>query len=360
MNGHMKNQTKSQASNQVGLQPYTTRLQKGLPKTIRVSVGSAVVIGLLNEKLDAAPTTAYLMTYRKGKCIANCGFCPQARGSHSRADALSRVSWPVFATKNVLDGIEKGFEDGKIRRVCFQALNYPEVFTHLLALIKAIRQKAKVPISISCQPLSSENIRKLAEAGAERIGIPLDVATKELFDKIKGLAAGGPYSWEKQFKLLSEAVHIFGKGKVSTHLIVGLGETEREMVEIIQCCVDMGVLPALFAFTPIAGTTLERVPQPPIQKYRRIQIARHLIVHGIARYEDMRFDEEGCTSDFGVGEQTLLQIVQMGEPFLTSGCPNCNRPYYNEKPSGPIYNYPRKIGQKELSEIESQLNLHGS
>ena len=147
--------------------------------------------------------------------------------------------------------------------------------------------------------------------------------------------------------------------KHQSYLIVGLGETEREMVNIIQKCVDIGVLPALFAFTPISGTALERVPQPSIQKYRRIQIARHLIVHEIARYEDMRFDEEGCISDFSVDEQTLLQIIQMGEPFLTSGCPNCNRPYYTEKPSGPIYNYPKGISKKELSEIESQLSMCG-
>jgi biotin synthase len=334
--------------------------QKGLPKTIRVSVGSAVVMGLLNEKLDAAPTTAYLMTYRKGKCTANCGFCPQARGSQSRADMLSRVSWPVFPTKNVLDAVKKAVTDSKIKRVCFQALNYPKVLTHLLALVEAIRQKVDVPISISCQPLSSENVKALAKAKAERIGIPLDVATEKLFDKIKGLAIGGPYVWEKQFKLLGEAVDTFGKGKVSTHLIVGLGETEREMVEIIQRCVDMAILPALFAFTPIAGTTLERMPQPPIQKYRRIQIARHLIVHGIARCEDISFDEEGCIRDFSINGEALSQIIQTGQPFLTSGCPNCNRPYYNEKPSGPMYNYPRKLGQKELSEIESQLSLRRS
>jgi len=327
------------------------------PKKIRVSLGSAIVLGLLSGKLDAAPTTAYLMTYRKGKCAANCGFCPQARESHSRANMLSRISWPVFATKHVLGGIEKAVKDDRIRRVCFQALNYPEVFTHLTALTRAIHQKVNVPISISCQPLNSENIKALADAGAERIGISLDAATEELFDKVKGLSAGGPYCWEKQFKLLGEAVQICGKGKVSTHLIVGLGETEREMVEIIQQCVDMGVLPALFAFTPIAGTALEHVPQPSIQRYRRIQIARHLIVHGIARCEDMRFDEEGCIIDFSVDTQTLSQIIQTGEPFPTSGCPNCNRPYYNEKPSGPIYNYPRKISQKELSEIERQLSL---
>jgi len=328
-----------------------------IPEKIRVSLGSAFVIGLLSGRLEAAPTTAYLMTYRKGKCTANCGFCPQARESSARGDMLSRVSWPVFSTEKVFDGIEKAVNDGKIKRVCFQALNYPEVFTHLLALMKEIKQKADVPISVSCQPQNSIRIRELAETGAERIGIPLDVASEELFEKIKGSAAGGPYNWKTQFKLLNEAVHIFGKGKVSTHLIVGLGETERQMVEIIQKCVDMGVLPALFAFTPIAGTALESVPQPPIQSYRRIQIARHLIVNGIVRCEDIRFDREGCIIDFSVEKQNLMSVIQTGAPFLTSGCPNCNRPYYNEKPSGPIYNYPRKISEEELHEIRKQLSL---
>jgi biotin synthase len=199
----------------------------------------------------------------------------------------------------------------------------------------------------------------LAEAGVERIGIPLDAATEELFDKVKGSSAGGPYSWEKQFELLDEAVKIFGRGRVSTHLIVGLGESEREIVRLVQQCVDMGVLPALFAFTPISGTDLERMPQPSIQKYRRIQVARYLIVHGTAKYESMRFDGEECISDFGVDEHTLLQIVRTGEPFLTSGCPDCNRPYYNEKPSGPMYNYPRGLAEKEFSSVMHELGLSG-
>jgi biotin synthase len=150
---------------------------------------------------------------------------------------------------------------------------------------------------------------------------------------------------------LEEAVDIFGKGKVSTHLIVGLGETENEMVETIQKCVDMGVLPALFAFTPIPGTALENNPQPPVQQYRCVQLARHLIFRGITRYEDMSFDGKGCITHFGVGKQILLQIIQTGEPFLTSGCPDCNRPYYNEKPSGPIYNYPRPLAKEEITKI---------
>ena len=332
--------------------------EERVPEKIRVSLGSAMVLGLLMGKLDAMPTTAYLLTYRRGKCTANCGFCPQARGSHGRADMLSRVSWPVFQTRNVLNGIENAVKHGRIRRVCLQALNYPEVFVHLLALVKAIHSRLRAQISISCQPLNRENIQRLADAGAERIGIPLDAATEELFEKVKGRSVGGPYVWKEQFKLLSEAIGIFGNGKVSTHLIVGLGEIEKEMVETIQRCADMRVLPALFAFTPIPGTILENDSQPSVPQYRRVQLARHLIFRGIARYENMRFSEEGCVSDFGVDKESLMQIIQTGEPFLTSGCPNCNRPYYNEKPSGPIYNYPRPLTKKETLQILQELKIH--
>jgi len=329
-----------------------------IPKKVRVSIGSAIVLGLINGRLDAKPTTAYLMTYRRGKCLANCGFCPQARESRSRTDMLSRVSWPAFNIKQVLDSLEAAVKSGEIKRVCIQALNYPQVHVHIQAIAQEISKRVNIPISVSCQPMNPENIRLLAEAGVERMGIPLDAATPEIFDQVKGASAGGPYNMERQLTLLGEAVKIFGKGMVTTHLIVGLGESEREMVEIIQKCVDMGVLPALFAFTPVAGTSLKNLKQPPIQQYRRIQLARHLIFHGIARVEAISFDVNGCITDFGVEKQTLKRIISSGEPFRTSGCPDCNRPYYNEKPSGPIYNYPRPLSKGEIAKIFEELALN--
>ena len=316
-----------------------------------------MILGLLNARLDVAPTTVYLMTYRRGKCSANCGFCPQARESCGRTDMLSRVSWPAYPTKLVLNGISRAYERAEIERVCFQALNYPEVFTHLTALVNILFEQAHMPISVSCQPATRDDIVQLASAGAERIGIPLDAAVKRVFTRIKGSSAGGPYTWEKQLKLLNEAVCVFGKGKVSTHLIVGLGETERQMIKTMQDCVDMTVLPGLFAFTPIPGTALAKEKRPPIEVYRRIQVARHLILHGIARYEDMSFDRKGILTGFGVEGETLMKVIGTGEPFLTSGCPGCNRPFYNEKPSGPIYNYPRKLTEEELAYIVKQLGF---
>jgi biotin synthase-related radical SAM superfamily protein len=325
------------------------------PEKIRVSVGSAIVLGLMQGKLDALPTTVYLLTYHEGKCSANCGFCPQARTSTSRADMLSRVTWPVFSTQKVIASIGSAAEQGSVQRVCIQAINYPTVFSDLVGLVTDLKAQVKVPVSVSCQPLNKEQMKKLAEAGVDRVSIALDAATPELFEKVKGSAVQSSYMWETQRQTLKEAVQVFGKNSVSTHLIVGLGENEQQVTETLQWCVDNGVCPSLFAFTPILGTALGRLPQPSIITYRRLQLARYFIFHGKARVESMKFNEEDRIVDWGVPEQLMKETLDSGTPFQTSGCPSCNRPYYNEKPGGPLYNYPRPLSLQEIEEIKKQL-----
>jgi biotin synthase len=245
---------------------------------------------------------------------------------------------------------------GKIRRTCIQALNYDGVLDDLLALLRQMRARGvDVPISVSCNALARAGLEAIADAGAERIGIPLDAATEEVFDRVKGHKAGGPYSWQRQRNALLEAREVFGKQKVSTHLIVGLGETEEEMLRTIQWCVDNDICASLFSFTPISGTALELKPPPEIGQYRRVQLARYLILHGATSFHKIAFDAQGRTVDFGVSGSKLERAVQTGDPFRTSGCPNCNRPYYNEKPSGPLYNFPGQPTEHEVAEIEKQL-----
>jgi biotin synthase len=132
---------------------------KQLPKQIRVSLGTAIVLGLVKGKLDAAPTTAYLMTYTQGKCTGNCGFCPQARTSKSSTQMLSRVSWPTFPTETALEALTGAVDTKRIYRVCIQALNYPEVFHHLKALVKEIKNSSAVAVSVSSQPKNKKNIK---------------------------------------------------------------------------------------------------------------------------------------------------------------------------------------------------------
>jgi biotin synthase len=136
---------------------------------------------------------------------------------------------------------------------------------------------------------------------------------------------------------------------------VGLGETEKEIVDAIFWCTDSGIYPSLFAFTPIGGTALEDMKQPPIESYRRIQLARHLIVQGKTRYEIMEFDEKGKIVDFGISKTQLRETISEGLAFCTSGCPGCNRPYYNESPGGLMYNFPRPPLSEEINEIKEDL-----
>jgi biotin synthase-related radical SAM superfamily protein len=136
-----------------------------------------------------------------------------------------------------------------------------------------------------------------------------------------------------------------------------LGETEKDMIATVQWCVDSNVYPALFSFTPISGTALEHNHPPTISCYRRIQLARYLIVLRKTRFEKMSFDKRGHIIDFGVLRELLVDAVRSGAPFITSGCPDCNRPYYNEKPSGPLYNFPTQPTPQDIEEIKKQLEL---
>ncbi|MBT0159472.1 radical SAM protein [Candidatus Bathyarchaeota archaeon A05DMB-2] len=328
-----------------------------LPRQIRVSIGTAIAIGLLEGKLDAEPTTAYLMTYHQSKCRANCTFCPQARNSQSSAELLSRITWPQFPTATVINAIQNAVENEKILRVCIQALNYPDVIQHLITLVKTIKNAAAVPISISCQPQNRENIQKLADAGAERISIAIDASTSKLFSQTKGIEANGPYTWRKTLKLLRDAVEIFGKNHVTTHLIIGLGETEKQAANAIQKLADYNIQTALFAFTPVRGTFMQNRPQPDVAAYRRIQLARYLITNRQACSRNFTYDGNGKITSYHVEENTLHEIVASGKPFQTTGCPDCNRPYYNEKPTGPIYNHPEPLSPEEIATIKNQLKL---
>jgi len=324
------------------------------PSKIRVSVGSAVILGLVESRLDAAPTTVYMLTYKRGKCSAACAFCPQSRKSYGRADMLSRVVWPAFETKDVVQRISGAFRMGKIKRACLQALNYKGVQDDLVHLAAAIHAVSDVPISVSCQPLGRADMSRLLQAGVERVDIALDAVTEGLFEGVKGLLAGGPYSWTRHFRALKEAVEVFGENHVTTHLIAGLGESEDEFMKMVQTCMDLGVYPAVFAFTPIAGTGLADHPPPPLSYYRRLQVAHYLVTQRKSRYEEMKLSD-GRLIDFGIPKNELASIVKTGEPFRTSGCPGCNRPFYNERPGGPIYNYAWEPSDAEITEIKELL-----
>ena len=69
---------------------------------IRVSLGTAALLGLVRMRAETTPTAAYLL-HGEG-CRMNCAFCLQARGADGREGRLGRVTWPSFSREEVIAG----------------------------------------------------------------------------------------------------------------------------------------------------------------------------------------------------------------------------------------------------------------
>jgi biotin synthase len=295
------------------------------------------------------------MTYIEGHCVANCGFCPQARESKSTIEKLSRITWPVFLFKDFLIKLKDMPPSKKFERICIQTLNYKENYKDIREIITNIKKISNISISIAIPPMSKEKLNELQLLGVQRVGIALDGATSEIFDKVKGKGVKGPYSWEHHMESLRYALEIFPEGSVTTHIIVGLGETEKDVLNLIKKLKHLKILVSLFAFTPIKGTRLDKLTQPELKKFRKIQLSRYLILEENKEIQDFAFSQEGKIINININSKKLRNIIDDTDAFLTSGCPGCNRPYYTSRPSGPIFNYPRKLNENEKEEIYKSL-----
>lgn len=287
---------------------------------------------------DDSPKTLYLLTH--GRCQNNCAFCSQARESNNVL-YLSRIKWPFIEEKELfhLFKDKKGF----FKRICIQVTKTEFWKENIKNLISNL-VKFNLPISLSAPVENLEEIDELFELGIERINISLDVADKELYIKIK------EKSWYDKIKLIKEAGKKY-KEKITTHIIIGLGEKEKSLLEIINELIKDKITIALFAFTPLPGTRLEDRNPPDYLSYRKIQVITYLLKRSLISFENLKYDK----NDRVIIEDWWLNksYPYFKEIFLTMGCPYCNRPYYNESPRKIPYNFPRPIKEEEIAEIKN-------
>lgn len=317
---------------------------------IHVSIGTAGVLGLSQVPMVTAPTTAYLML--GGKCVMNCAFCAQARESTASDLALSRVTWPEFPLAEVCERLREAERRGDLRRCCIQVTAGQGYFAKALDVVRAIRSATLLPLDVAILPRGIVQVAALIEAGVDRVGFGLDAACKRVFEQVKGA------HWERMLALLQETAKQF-PGRATVHLVAGLGETEREMVERVLWARDLGLGVGLFAFTPIPGTRLANRSQPALGQYRRVQATCRLILRHGAQMSDFAFGDRPGQKDtlVGLARADWAECLADGEAFRTLGCPDCNRPFYNERPSGPLYNYPRELAAAEVERAIAEMEI---
>lgn len=288
---------------------------------VRVSTGTLAVLGLIDLKIVETPTTAYFLQYSPNGCSANCAFCLQSRRlSRGNSEKLGRITWPLLSLETIKKYWKKNFT-----RICLQTVIKNNFINEALEILGVISSfESNLPISLAITPVPRIYLERALRLGVSAIGVGLDTATLQLFEKWNK-----PYSWNLYWRFIEKSVEIYGKGNVYVHFIAGLGESLRELVDTMKRIYRLGGRVALFNYTNERG-----ISPVDIRYYRLAQLARYLLELELnpdfyINYEHYRV----------VREIPLSSIV---EAFYTTGCPGCNRPFYNESPRGPLYNIPSK------------------
>lgn len=325
--------------------------------------------------LDFAPGSFYrnaclscinlLLTYRSG-CAAKCAYCGLSGAKEKKespSKSFIRVTWPAFTVDEIVAGIVRRQE--RVKRICISMLTNSRAPRDAADICRRLRQAIDIPVSMLVSPtiLTRRNLVELRDAGADKIGVAIDLATPELFDHYRGSGVGGPHSWKRYWQCLGESLDIFGRGMAGAHFMVGMGETEQDMCRAMQQVHDMGGNTHLFSFFPEGGSPLAHRLPPPIDQYRRIQLARWLIDNDHAHERFFTYNDRRALTGYGLPKADLDAVIDSGEPFRTCGCTGrdgevaCNRPYANSRPGPGIRNYPFKPEGADVRHIRLQMGL---
>jgi biotin synthase len=338
------------------------------PEHVRISVAAAIAIGLRPGAFYRGATCGcvnLLLNYPEG-CYANCTYCGLARERPGLAqdNTFIRVGWPVFATDRVVDAIAR--HESRVGRVCIAQVQDKRAYPDLLDISRRIRRRCQVPISalVSATLLDEAKLLAIREAGADIVGVGLDAASERVFDRTRGRGARGPHSWSQHWEIIRLARRHFGPMRVNCHVIVGLGETDQELVELLYRLKAEQIATYLFSFNPEPGTGMAHVARAPISRLRRIQLTKHLIEERDLPREAIEFDATGTIARVRAPRAVVDACIAAGVPFMTNGCPDrtgqvaCNRPFGSYRPGEEFRDYPFQPTSDDVAVIRSQGRFH--
>ncbi len=345
------------------------------PEYVQMSTAAAITLGLVEGQMHRCACTRclnLLLTYPEG-CRANCAYCGLARHREAERNYADRnfirVDWPAVSMDEIVDRVAADVEGSPFHRMCISMITHPnsdeDTVTVLKKWVDRIDPDA-IPISILSNPttMTRNDVQTLRDMGSDIFTVALDAATPELFDRTRGKGVQSPHTWKKYWEIMLEARDIFGPKKFGAHIIVGMGETEHDVMKVVQELVDLGGHSHMFCFFPEKGSLMDHLPATPRDQWRRVQLARYLVDYCDVRIEHMSFDEEGRIADFGLPKSELDAIVDAGIAFRTSGCPGkfaddisaCDRPYGDSPPSN-IASYPFPLEDVDIRKVRSQLQM---
>jgi biotin synthase-related radical SAM superfamily protein len=196
--------------------------------------GREIARGIIEEELIHCPDQAFITMCEK--CIFDCKFCP-----------VPKLQGKVKTMDEILAMIEQAHATGRMHAISITSgveISPEKEVDRAEELIRRLREKYTVPIGVSVYP-TQDSTRRLKDAGADELKYNVETMDREVFSKV--CPSGG---LEDVLAGLREGVEIFGRNKVCSNFIIGLGETDGSAMNGIEELVVMGVVPILRAASP--------------------------------------------------------------------------------------------------------------
>ncbi|RAJ58337.1 radical SAM protein (TIGR04043 family) [Streptomyces sp. Amel2xB2] len=167
---------------------------------------------------------------------------------------------------------------------------------NLARCVRAVREAVpELPVQVQCEPPGDLAwIRELRDAGAVSVGIhveSLDDGVRRRWMPGKSTVPLAEYeaAWD-------EAVEVFGHNRVSTYLLVGLGEDPDELVAGARALIGRGVYPFVVPFRPMRGTLAARdgvgAPDARVLRHVTESVAAELRAAGMSGADQ----QAGCAA----------------------------------------------------------------
>jgi biotin synthase-related radical SAM superfamily protein len=208
-----------------------------------------LISGRLLEPGFHCPDQAYITV--TGSCVFQCRYCSVPKiGSRRKSvgeimamvESVRHRIHAISITSGVLESIEE--EEGYVL----------EVVKHLLFF--------NLPIGVSIYP-TEKTPDLLKERGVAEVKFNLEAATPELFKKMcPGL------DYDLLWQVLDRSVELFGKNRVFSNIIIGLGETDTELEACVRKLTAHGVIPVLRPLNPVAE--LIGTPRPTAERLKKV------------------------------------------------------------------------------------------
>jgi len=222
-----------------------------------------LVRGEIEPVLAHCPEQAYITLSER--CIYDCKFC-----------SVPKLQGKIKTLDEVVNIVEQAKKTGLMKAIAITsgvAESPEDEIERLVAVIRALK-RYNVPIDVAAYP-TKNSTKLLKEAGADELKYNVETMNRDIFDRVcKGL------SLDFILDSLRDAVPVFGKNRVSTNFIIGLGETDECVREGVEHLAKIGVIPVLRPITiqPLRKDELEAATRPDAERLLKLaRMTRELI-----------------------------------------------------------------------------------